>query len=249
MPCGRRSEGLIFVACDATPGLSVVVPVYNEQAALPAFIRRSSHWPDDVELVFSDGGSTDATRGILDDAERSGRCLLIVEGVRGRGAQCALGAKRASGSALMFMHVDEAVSPDALVHVREAVASGIGWGCLTLRWDCRSFVYCFGEWASNLRARLGGIPFADQCPFFSRAVYDAIGGMPDLPLMEDYELSLRLRAAGMRPVQLPDEVWASPRRFEKGGPIRVALQMRRLRKLYRSGVSADELLASYEDVR
>ena len=76
-----------------------------------------------------------------------------------------------------------------------------------------------------------------------------MGGIPDLPLMEDYEFSLRLRRRGAWPRQLPDEVWASPRRFEEGGPLRVALQMRRLRRLYRAGVPADQLARLYADVR
>ena len=85
--------------------------------------------------------------------------------------------------------------------------------------------------------------------FLTRTLYDAVGGMPDAPLMEDYELALRLRARGLRPVQLTSEVWASPRRFEEGGPLRVALQMRRMRRLYRQGADPAELNRMYRDVR
>ena len=77
----------------------------------------------------------------------------------------------------------------------------------------------------------------------TRELYDEVGGMPHLPIMEDYEFALRLRARGLRPLQLPDEVWASPRRFEDGGPLRTALLMRRLRRLYHAGTPAEELAA------
>ena len=224
--------------------ISVVVPVYNEEAALPAFLDMLGRVRGAFELVVSDGGSTDATLALLDAAG-----VRTVRGARGRGAQCDLGARAASGDALLFLHADVAVAPDALAHVAEALAGGVEWGCLTLRWTRRDPVYRFGEWMSNRRARRQGIPFGDQGVFLTRALYDAVGGMPAIPLMEDYELALRLRARGLRPVQLRDEVWASPRRFEEGGPLRTALRMRRLRRLYRAGVDPAELNRMYRDVR
>ena len=226
------------------PMLSVIVPVYNEEAALPAFLAMASAWCGTFELVFSDGGSVDRTKELVTAAG-----YRLVEGPKGRGGQCARGVAAASGDAVMFMHADESVGPDAVGHAARALARGVEWGCLTLRWTKRTPTYLFGELLSNLRVRVEGIPFADQCPFMSRSLYDEAGGMPDIPIMEDYELALRLRSRGLRPTQLPDPVWASPRRFEQGGPLRVALMMRRLRRLYRRGVSPDELNAMYRDVR
>ncbi len=224
--------------------ISVVVPVYNEEAALPAFLEMTSRLCGDYELLFADGGSSDATLDIL---RRAGR--RVVTGARGRGAQCHAGALASSGGALLFLHADVRVAPDAIEQVGAALARGVQWGCLTLRWYRRDAVYRFGEWVSNMRVRCAGIPFGDQGVFLTRALYDAVGGMPDMPLMEDYELALRLRARGLRPVQLTSEVWASPRRFEEGGPLRVALQMRRLRRLYRQGADPAELNQIYRDVR
>lgn len=225
--------------------LSVVVPVYNERAALPRLLTFARRWERVChEVVFSDGGSTDGTREMLRDAG-----MTVIESPKGRGAQCDLGVQATDGNTVMFLHADVAVEPDALVHVADAVARGVSWGCLTLRWERRDAVYRFGEWASNRRVKRDGVPFGDQGPFVTRALYDEVGGMPHLPIMEDYEFALRLRARGLRPVQLPDEVWASPRRFEEGGPLRTALFMRKLRRLYRAGVPADELATMYRDVR
>lgn len=224
--------------------ISVVVPVYNEEAALPAFLEMVGRLRGDFELVVSDGGSTDATLGLLDAAG-----VRTVRGARGRGAQCDLGARSAHGDALLFLHADVAVAPDVLERVGEALSSGVRWGCLTLRWTRRTPVYRIGEWVSNMRVRCAGVPFGDQGVFLDRRLYEEVGGVPHLALMEDYELALRLRERGLRPVQLKSEVWASPRRFEEGGPLRVSLQMRRLRRLYRAGVPADELNRMYRDVR
>lgn len=225
--------------------LSVVIPVYNERAALPRLLAFARRWEQTChEVVFSDGGSTDGTCGLLRDAG-----MTVVEGPKGRGAQCDLGARATGGDAVMFLHADVAVAPDALEHAAQALDRGASWGCLTLRWERRDAVYRWGEWASNRRVRRAGIPFGDQAPFVTRALYDTVGGIPHLPIMEDYEFALRLRARGLRPVQLPDEVWASPRRFEEGGPLRTALLMRRLRRLYHAGTPAEELAAMYRDVR
>lgn len=221
--------------------LSIVVPVYNEERALPRFLACADAWEGDFELVFSDGGSTDATLALLEG-------YTVVRGAKGRGGQCNRGAAVAQGDALLFLHADELVGPEVPRAVANAVAAGVRWGCLTLRWDLRTPVYRFGEWMSNLRAARG-IPFGDQGMFFTRALFDEVGGFPELPIMEDYELSLRLKARGLKPVQLPAEVTASVRRFEEGGPLRTALGMYRLRHLYRKGVSAEELEAIYRDVR
>ena len=224
--------------------LSVVVPVLNEEAELPAFLEMARPWAGTCELVFSDGGSTDATPGILSKAG-----ARVVEGPRGRGAQCNRGAAACSGDAVLFLHADCRVGADAVEAVARAAAGGVEWGCLTLRWDAHGLVWRFGERASNLRVRVTGVPFGDQGVFVSRALLGRVGGVPDLPLMEDYELARRLRATGAWPRQLPYEVRSSPRRFVDGGPLRVALQMRRLRCLYRRGVAPDELARMYRDVR
>lgn len=224
---------------------SVVVPVYNERVVLPRLLAFARRWEQAChEVVFSDGGSVDGTPELLRSAG-----MTVVKGSKGRGAQCDRGVQASSGDAVMFLHADVAVAPDALTHAIEALDSGASWGCLTLRWDRRDAVYRFGEWMSNRRVRKAGIPFGDQGPFVTRELYDEVGGMPHLPIMEDYEFALRLRARGLRPLQLPDEVWVSPRRFEDGGPLRTALLMRRLRRLYHAGTPAEELAALYQDVR
>lgn len=141
------------------------------------------------------------------------------------------------------------VGPEVVELIEQALARGVTWGCLTLRWRQRGLVYRVGERASNLRVVMHGIPFGDQAMFMTRALLDKAGGVPDLPIMEDYELSRRLRSLAGRPRQLRCEVRASARRFEQGGPLRVSLHMRRLRRLYRAGVDPDEIGRMYPDVR
>lgn len=225
--------------------LAVIVPVLNEQEALPAFLAAIDAALAQVpgaELIFSDGGSTDATPDVL-----AGRHVIHSE--RGRARQCAAGLHATDAQCIVFLHADEIVSPSALLDIVSAFEGGAMWGCLKLRWSAKGIIWRIGETMSNMRAGVAGIPFGDQGMFMRRGALEAVGGIPDLPIMQDYELSRRLRARFGRPRQLAAKVVASPRRFQEGGPVRVALQMYRLRAMYRKGVDPRTISERYRDVR
>ena len=217
--------------------LSVIVPVLNEETTLPAFLETAAQWDCVSEIIFVDGGSSDSTHNLLQGYN-------VCEGTRGRGAQCRLGAQRARGEGLVFVHVDSVVPRESMRAIRDALNAGVLWGCLTLQFDDTSLKMRIGALGSNARVRFTGIPFGDQVMFMARTVYESVGGMPDLPIMEDYELSRRLRALSW-PKQLPQHVCTSARRFTKGGTLKTLLQMRRLRHLYRKGVDASRLSQMY----
>lgn len=224
--------------------ISVLLPVYQEEKALPALLERLGQLEGDFEVIFADGGSTDATVPLLRAAG-----YRVVAGAKGRGEQCNLAAAHARGDIFFFLHADSAVEGDVLSHIQAAVDRGAQWGCLTVTFDDTRFPYCWGIRISNFRARVGHIVFGDQGMFFTRALFDEMGGFPDLPIMEDYELSLRLKQKRIPPVVVRSPIVASVRRFEAGGPWRVGFQMYYLRHLYRKGVSPQRLLALYRDCR
>lgn len=244
---------------DERPKLSIVVPVYNEEQVIGGFLAVLEAAlvpcaPGSCEVIFCDGGSTDATLQILSKATASDLGLRLLRCPKGRGAQCVAGIEASHGGALMLLHVDSEFAPQTLAHILQSLDAGTEWGCLTLRWPTTGILWRIGEANSNRRARRG-IPFADQAPFMTRYLYDRAGGMTPIPLMEDYDLSLRLHALKdengrqLRPCQLPDTILTSDRRFHEGGLIHTALLMRRLRKLYRQGTSPEELMRLYKDVR
>ncbi|WP_019851059.1 TIGR04283 family arsenosugar biosynthesis glycosyltransferase [Desulfitobacterium sp. PCE1] len=222
--------------------ISVIIPVYNEVHALPNLLSSLDRLEGEYEVLFSDGGSTDGTLELL-----AGRRMIT--GAKGRGAQCNRAAAEAQGDVFFFLHCDSTIPADALFHIRAAVDRGARWGCLTLRFDDTGFAYRFGGYMSNLRVRWGHIAFGDQGIFMTRALFEQVEGFPELPIMEDYELSLRLKGMKVFPVQVKSRIITSSRRFHEGGVFRVTWDMQRLRAMYRRGVDIGTISQAYRDVR
>ena len=177
-----------------TRSLAVVVPVLNESRVLAECllsVGRMSPRPDEVIVV--DGGSTDGTREI---AARSGATVISSE--LGRGIQIAAGVAAARSEVVLVLHGDCEVAPDVGSRICAALnarpeAPG---GAVGQRFHLGAFRLNVIECLNEARAVLFGLSFGDQGQFFRRAAIMASGGFPPLPLMEDVELSLRLRAAG-----------------------------------------------------
>ena len=103
---------------------------------------------------------------------------------------------------------------------------------------------CVIAWCMNRRSRLTGIATGDQAIFMTRAAFDAAGGFPDQPLMEDIDMSRRLKRLG-RPACLGKKVTTSGRRWEQRGVWRTIWLMWRLRLAYFFGASLEYLAARY----
>ena len=93
--------------------------------------------------------------------------------------------------------------------------------------------------------------FGDQGIFVMRRLFNEIGGFKEMPLMEDYQFSLDLKARGVKPVLAGKRIVTSSRRFDGNTRhmLSVMWKMNRLRKMYRDGVPIDQIAAQYQDVR
>jgi len=222
-----------------TGAVSIVVPVLDEAAAIEESLGRlRSDFPD-CEIVVVDGGSRDGT------PELAAPLARVVRGTPGRARQINTGARCTSGEVLWFIHADTRVDPAALGQIRAAVADPmiIGGG-LSLRFDRRGPALDYLAWSSNLRARRLHWIFGDQAIFVRRAVFQELGGFPDLPLMEDLEMSRRLHRRG-RLVLLPATSTASARRFVEHGTWRMVVFMQYLKALYFLGVDPERIRRRY----
>ncbi len=224
---------------------SIIMPVLNEEAVLEKQLCQLARLcaPYECELLIVDGGSVDSTVAI---AQRFGR---VISTPRGRAAQMNRGAAVATGDIFIFLHADSMLPDDAFTAIERACAApGVVGGAFRLCFNCSQLAYRLVSFTVNLRSRWRGIFTGDQAYFVRTESFKAIGGFPDIALMEDIEIITRLRKIG-RLVLLPHYVTTSARRHRKVGLARSVLLMWYLRTLYRFGLSPEQLQRKYVDVR
>ncbi|MBK9988958.1 MAG: TIGR04283 family arsenosugar biosynthesis glycosyltransferase [Betaproteobacteria bacterium] len=224
--------------------LAIVMPVLNEAAGIEAALRALMPlMARGVRVLVADGGSADDT---LARARRFGG-VEVIEAARGRAAQMNAGAQAASGArVLLFLHADTTLPPDADRLIEQALAGGRHvWGRFDVRIAGRPRMLRVVAACMNVRSRWSGIATGDQALFMTRAAFDAVGGFPEQPLMEDIEMSKRLRTLS-RPACLRERVITSGRRWESRGVWRTIVLMWRLRWAYWRGASPQVLARRYE---
>lgn len=217
--------------------LSVVIPVLDEAAGIRACLealaplRERGH-----EVIVVDGGSRDRTAELA--ASLGGR---VVSSPRGRAVQMNAGARLATGQALLFLHADTTLPPDAERWVQEALETR-QWGRFDVAIEGRHPLLKVVAWSMNWRSRLTGIATGDQALFVRR---EAFPGFREIPLMEDIAFSRAMKRRGA-PACLRQRVRTSGRRWESRGVVRTILLMWRLRLLYFLGARPESLARRYE---
>ena len=220
--------------------ISLIIPIYNESKTIDAMLSQLDALPGDWEILLADGGSTD------DTLIRIGSRYPVLQCPKGRANQMNFAAKQASADVLWFVHCDSRIPMDAHSQISAAIEKGARWGCFHIGFDYHGpFMGC-NTCLSNRRARKG-IAFGDQGIWVTKALFAEKGGFPDLPIMEDYEFSRRMK--GIPICQLPGTIITSGRRYEKRCPLITMWQMFYLRCLYRSGVDIQEIARRYRDIR
>lgn len=218
--------------------VSIVVPVLDEAEGVEACLRALRPFREQgADVVVVDGGSRDATRALA--APLADR---VIEAPRGRASQMNAGAAACRGDIVVFLHADTLLPPDALAQVR--ALGPRAWGRFDVAisgGDARlAIVAAF----MNLRSRLTGIATGDQAIFVRRAAFERVGGYPAIALMEDVEISRRLKALS-RPHCVPSRATTSARRWQRHGVLRTILLMWRLRLAYWRGADPADLAKRY----
>lgn len=225
------------------PSLSVVIPVLNDASALERLLRGlAAHAGPSLEIIVVDGGSTDHSRALA--AELAG---LVITAGAGRGRQLAAGARASRGRWLWFLHADSNgvdAAADFLLGLSASPEAVPGWGRFDVAFDQPTRLLRLVAAAMALRSRMTGICTGDQGIFVHRQLLDLVGGVPPQPLMEDIELSLRLRRLG-RPVCRREVLTTSARRWHAQGVVRTILKMWGFRLRYWFGADPDALARRY----
>lgn len=221
--------------------LSIIIPVLNEAEGLPCLLERLLPLHrQGVEILIVDGGSNDGSAAI---AECTG--FTVLRSTRGRARQMNAGATAATGNVLLFLHADTGLPDGVQQLISQALRDGRhAWGRFDVHINGQAFMLRVVAALMNLRSRWSGIATGDQAMFMTRVAFETVGGFPEQPLMEDIELSKRLRQRS-RPACIARQVTTSGRRWETRGIWRTIFLMWRLRWAYWRGVSASELARVY----
>jgi rSAM/selenodomain-associated transferase 2 len=223
--------------------LAVVIPTLNEEGTIESCMEAVGEDSGQV-VVVSDGGSEDSTPAL---AARLG--ARVVQGPRGRGPQLNRGAAEVEAEAYLFLHADCRLPPgwrEALRGVLEDRSTALA--CFRLYTEpagkerrsrlYRMWLRVFDFGARGLRA-----PYGDQGLAVRREIFEAVGGFPAIPLMEDVAFAQAcLRVGRIR--RLPMEMHTTARRFESS-PFRTGLMFVTFPTLYRLGVSPNTLARWY----
>jgi rSAM/selenodomain-associated transferase 2 len=219
--------------------ISVVIPTLNEADRILGPLASLGPGLDPCdEVIVVDGGSTDGTPELVRGAGLPQ--VRVIDAPRGRGGQLRAGAEAARGATLLFMHADTRPGPTTLDAVRSCTDP---WGYFRVQLDDPSRAFRLLELGINLRSQAYGTPSGDQGIFVGRALLESVGGVPDVPFMEDLQLVDRLRSVVSA---APPVGWitTSARRWQRQGFLRTVARMWGLRLAYRLGVSPEWLVAS-----
>lgn len=210
--------------------VSIVMPAYNEEQALPHSLNALFRQEGIYEVVLVDGGSSDRTRAIAEsfgfttEADDRHGCpsvprspRLILTASKGRASQMNAGAKVAQGEWLLFLHADTVLPTGAIrrlnaMHADQAIQAG-GFRHQFSGTDWRLRLISFLD---NLRCRCSRIIYGDQALFVRRTLFEHIGGFPNQPILEDVAICERLLKL-TRPVLLSPPVVTDARKFVKMG--------------------------------
>jgi len=222
--------------------ISIIIPVLHEPILLirdtsRIFCENTGSVPD---LIIVDGDQAGSSINSITDKN-----VIRLIALAGRGSQLAAGAAVAGGDILLLLHADTRLPEGALSAVERAIANGAAWGAFRLGIDAAPLPYRVIEFFVELRCRLFKLPYGDQAMFVTREALSVVGGIPQIPLMEDVALARALAKAKLPFTLLPARVCTSARRWQQDGIVRRTLKNWWLLLRYLSGVKPEKLAREY----
>lgn len=229
--------------------ISIIVPVLNEESTLNQLLEhlhQTAGDPQQLEVILVDGGSEDSTVEIAKNWERRKTQIpvYVYEGQRGRARQMNLGAQKANGTVLYFLHADS-LTPDRFDRqIRAQIDAGVTAGCFRMKFDQADFLLRFCQWFTkfNVLACRGG----DQSLFVKREAFESLGGYDEkYTIYEDTEFIARLYEHHDFAV-IKDYITTSSRRYAANGTWRLQYHFTVIHLKKWLGASPDHLHRYYQ---
>lgn len=220
--------------------VSIIIPTFNEESIIETLLQQlQAYRQQGHEVIVVDGGSVDNTVSISNSLSDK-----VISSSSGRALQMNNGATQAENNVLWFIHADTILPDNAIDNIQRALTKS-DWGRFNVKLSGSNILFRVIEAMMNIRSCLTGVATGDQAIFVNREIFDSVNGYSDLPLMEDVDLSKKLKKLS-RPNCLKEVLTTSSRRWEDKGIFSTVLLMWKLRFLYWLGVSADKLVEQYK---
>ncbi|MGE5656883.1 MAG: TIGR04283 family arsenosugar biosynthesis glycosyltransferase [Actinomycetota bacterium] len=217
--------------------ISIIIPTLNEAATITQTIDTAQSAVG-IEVIVVDGGSQDGTL-------QAATGIRAISAPPGRAKQMNVGAAAATGDILLFLHADTALPIGFDTWVREILAQpGTVAGAFQLKINAAGLSLRVVETMANWRSHFLQLPYGDQAIFLKATTFREVGGFPDLPIMEDFELMRRLQRWG-RIATAPVSVLTSARRWQKLGVLKTTLMNQMVILAYFLGVPPTQIAAWY----
>lgn len=219
--------------------ISVIVPTFHESETIQdtlAMLRQRTKGV--FETVIVDASDDDATIKSIEVEPGT----KVIRSKKGRSYQMNAGAQIAKGDTLLFLHADTILPSGWDTEVEDALLEA-DYGCFQKRFSNTGRIYWFMAFTSNVRARFLREVLGDSAFFVKRDVFDAIGGFPQIGIMEDLAIGERL--AHHQFAFINTTLITSSRRFEEHGVLRTVYLMWKMRFLYMLGKHPDGLARLY----
>ena len=222
-------------------GISIIIPVLNEShiiASLLEHLISNAQTNSILETIIVDGGSTDQTTAI---AEKHG--AKVIHSKKGRAKQLNIGAKKAIGNILYFLHADTLPPKGFDKSILDAVEQGHNSGCFRMQFDSKNLILRFFGWLTRINHSMcrGG----DQSLFIkSTSFYDSKGFNEDYIIYEDTEFIKRLyKNVGF--IVIPRQVITSARKYRQKGLLKVQFHFGMIHLKSNLGAGPEELYDYY----
>jgi rSAM/selenodomain-associated transferase 2 len=193
--------------------ISVIIPAYNEEQALPATLHHLQRLPGEFEVLLVDGGSDDRTVEIASDMAG----VTVLHAPKGRATQMNAGAASARGEWLLFLHADTLLPAEALVRLNGLEEDpAVEAGGFLHRFSGSDWRLRMISWLDNFRCVRSRIIYGDQAMFVRKGLFERLGGFPEVPILEDVAFCEKLVRA-TTPLVLSPPVMTDARKFLKMG--------------------------------